>query len=57
MRQIFYTTTRMGVYKTVFNEVQRRNKEKGISTAGFTQVRPPSSRRRAAPSLRASSAH
>ena len=38
MRQIFYTTTRMGVYKSVSNEVQRRNKEKGISTMFNIQI-------------------
>jgi solute carrier family 25 oxoglutarate transporter 11 len=33
LRQIFYTTTRLGVYKTIFAEVQKRNKEAGKSNS------------------------
>lgn len=35
LRQIFYTTTRLGMYKTVFAEVQKRNKEQGRSKCIF----------------------
>lgn len=31
VRQIFYTTTRMGIYKTISEEVAKSNKEKGQS--------------------------
>lgn len=32
MRQVFYTTTRLGIYKTIFEEIKRRNKLEGRST-------------------------
>ena len=32
LRQIFYTTTRLGMYKTVVAEVTERNKQQGRST-------------------------
>lgn len=31
-RQIFYTTTRLGVYKKITEYTQEKNKEQGIST-------------------------
>lgn len=31
MRQVFYTTTRLGVYKNVFENVKARNKTQGRS--------------------------
>ena len=37
MRQVFYTTTRLGVYKTVFEEVKRRNKLEGRNDLSFGQ--------------------
>lgn len=30
-RQIFYTTTRMGVYKTLFNQEKKKNEGKNLS--------------------------
>jgi len=30
-RQIFYTTTRLGIYKTITEKTKLSNKEKGIS--------------------------
>ena len=56
LRQVFYTTTRLGIYKTVFAEVSRRNKEKGRSTNKVIQRSCPSRRRLGAQPSPASSA-
>jgi len=34
-RQLFYTTTRLGAYKTLSEEIQKRNKEKGKKPISF----------------------
>lgn len=36
-RQIFYTTTRLGIYKKITEYTQQKNKEKGQKTLSFFQ--------------------